>query len=78
LRGIGAAVGAMCPMRPNVVLALDSSPAFVRFDHGPEFIAGASADWCRFAGTDSVFIDPGSPSQNCVSATRSVPSTSTP
>jgi putative transposase len=109
LRGIGVAVGAMCPIRPNVVWALDfqfdhtadgrmlkllnvidehtreclaidvdrsidadgvvaclerlalerEAPVYVRFDHGPEFIAYAVADWCRFNGTDTVFIDPG-------------------
>ena len=109
LRGIGVAVGAMCPIRPNVIWALDfqfdqtsdgrmlkllnvideytreclaidversidadgvvsclerlaaerGAPAYVRFDHGPEFIAYAVADWCRFNGTDTVFIDPG-------------------
>ncbi len=114
LRGIGASVGAMCPIRPNVIWALDFQfdqtcdgrmlkllnvideysrealaidvgrsidadgvvatlerlaaergvPAYVRFDHGPEFIAYAVADWCRFNGTDTVFIDPGSPWQN--------------
>ena len=26
------------------------APAYVRFDHGPEFIAYAVADWCRFNG----------------------------
>jgi transposase InsO family protein len=36
----------------------------VRFDHGPEFIAYAIADWCRFNGTGTLFIDPGSPWQN--------------
>jgi transposase InsO family protein len=114
LRGIGVAVGAMCPIRPNAIWALDfqfdqtvdgrqlkllnvideysreclaidvdrtidadgvvgclqrltlerGAPAFVRFDHGPEFIAHAVADWCRFNGTDTVFVDPGSPWQN--------------
>ena len=114
LRGIGAPVGAMCPIAPTVVWALDfqfdqtadgrmlkllnvideytreclaievdrsidadavvacldqlaasrGAPGYVRFDHGPEFIAYAVADWCRFAGTDTVFIDPGSPWQN--------------
>ena len=113
-RGIGVAVGAMCPIAPNVVWALDfqfdqtsdarmlkllnvideytreclaididrsidadgvvrcldrlaaerGAPRYVRFDHGPEFIAYAVADWCRFNGTDTVFIDPGSPWQN--------------
>jgi putative transposase len=40
------------------------APAYVRFDHGPEFIAYAVSDWCRFSGTNTVFIDPGSPWQN--------------
>src|ERR1039458_5872808 len=40
------------------------APAYVRFDHGPELIAYAVSDWCRFNGTDTVFIDPGSPWQN--------------
>jgi putative transposase len=113
-RGIGVAVGAMCPIVPNGLWALDfqfdttvdrrtikllnvvdeytrecpaivvarsinadevvatldrlalqrGAPAFVRFDNGPEFIAAAVADWCRFNGVASVFIDPGSPWQN--------------
>jgi putative transposase len=114
LRGIGVHVGAMCPIAPDVLWALDfqydqsadgrlikllnvvdeytreslaievsrsidadhvvrvldrlakerRAPRFVRFDHGPEFIAYAVADWCRFNGTGSLFIDPGSPWQN--------------
>jgi len=40
------------------------APVYVRFDHGPEFIAYAVADWCRFNGTGTVFIDPGSPWQS--------------
>lgn len=115
LTGIGAHVGAMCPIRPDALWALDfqfdtttdgrtlkmlnvideytreclaievarsidadgvvavldhltivrgGAPAFVRFDNGPEFIANAVADWCRFNRTASVFIDPGSPWQN--------------
>jgi putative transposase len=113
-RGIGMAVGAMCPIRPDALWALDfqfdvtvngktlkmlnivdeftrecpaivversiradlvvatldalalerGAPAFVRFDNGPEFIAYAVADWCRFNGVNSIFIDPGSPWQN--------------
>ena len=39
-------------------------PGFVRFDNGPEFIANAVADWCRFNDVGSIFIDPGSPWQN--------------
>ncbi|MEZ5252700.1 MAG: IS3 family transposase [Microthrixaceae bacterium] len=115
LRGIGAPVGAMCPIRPDALWALDfqfdvtvdgrtlkllniideftrealaievdrsinadhvvgvldrlaaergRAPAFVRFDNGPEFVAHAVADWCRFNDCDSVYIDPGSPWQN--------------
>jgi putative transposase len=114
LRGIGTAVGAMSPIAPNALWALDfqfdttidgrsvkllniideftrecpaivvqrsidadqvvatldrvalqrGAPAFVRFDHGPEFIAHAVADWCRFNGVGTLFIDPGSPWQN--------------
>ena len=115
LNGIGTHVGAMCPIRPNAIWALDfqfdtttdgralkmlnvideftrealaievarnidadrvvdvldrlavergGAPGFVRFDNGPEFVAVAVADWCRFTGTNSVFIDPGSPWQN--------------
>jgi putative transposase len=114
LRGKGVVMGAMCPIRPNVLWALDfqydqtsngktlkllnvideftrecpaievarnidadgvvacleriaaerGAPIYVRFDNGPEFIANAVADWCRFNGTGSVFIDPGSPWQN--------------
>ena len=31
---------------------------------GPEFIAYAVSDWCRFNGAKTIFIDPGSPWQN--------------
>jgi putative transposase len=46
------------------ITAERGAPAYVRFDNGPEFIAHALADWCRFNGTETVFIDPGSPWQN--------------
>ena len=53
----------------------------MRFDNGPEFIAHAVADWCRFNGVDTVFIDPGSPWQNAwieiVQRSRSATSCST-
>jgi len=114
LRGIGVAVGAMCPIRPNAIWALDfqfdttsdgrtlkilniideftreaidivvdrsidadkvvdvldtlalvrGAPGFIRSDNGPEFVAHALQDWCRFQSSSSVFIDPGSPWQN--------------
>jgi len=113
-RGIGTAVGAMSPIVPNALWALDFQfdttvdrrtlkllnvvdeytrecpaivvdrsidadrvvatldaialtrgyPAYLRFDNGPEFIANAVADWCRFNGVNTIFIDPGSPWQN--------------
>jgi putative transposase len=40
------------------------APVYVRFDNGPEFVAHAIDDWCRFNGTGAMFIDPGSPWQN--------------
>jgi len=39
-------------------------PYYVRFDNGPEFVAHAVSDWCRFNSAVSLFIDPGSPWQN--------------
>jgi putative transposase len=114
LTGIGVAVGAMSPIRPNVLWAMDfqfdttadgrtmkmlnvideftrealaievdrsidadgvvdvldrlalhhGAPHYVRFDNGPEFVAHAVSDWCRFNSAGSLFIDPGSPWQN--------------
>ena len=115
LTGIGVAVGAMSPIRPNVIWAMDfqfdttadgrtlkmlnvideftrealaikvdrchrrrrrrrrlgpprprseARRRYVRFDNGPEFVAHAVNDWCRFNGAGSLFIDPGSPWQN--------------
>ena len=54
----------------GVVAVLDrlalqrGAPVYVRFDNGPEFVAHAVNDWCRFNGAGSLFIDPGSPWQN--------------
>lgn len=39
-------------------------PEFIRCDNGPEFVATAIRDWCRFSGTGASFIEPGSPWQN--------------
>ena len=114
LTGVGVAAGAMSPIRPNVIWAMDfqfdttadgrtmkmlnvideftrealaididrcinadgvvavldrlalqrGAPTYVRFDNGPEFVAHAVNDWCRFNGAGSLFIDPGSPWQN--------------
>jgi putative transposase len=54
----------------DVVVILDSAagqrgvPKFIRCDNGPEFIAAAIRDWCRFSGAGAAYIDPGSPWQN--------------
>jgi putative transposase len=114
LRGVGVHVGAMSPIRPNAIWAMDfqfdetrdgkqlkllniadiftrecltitversitaddltrvldelvaqrGAPAYLRCDNGPEFAAFAIADWCKFNGTQTTFIDPGSPWQN--------------
>jgi putative transposase len=44
--------------------ARGSFPEFVRMDNGPELTANALRDWCRFTGTGTSYIDPGSPWQN--------------
>lgn len=41
-----------------------AAPAFIRFGNYPEFIAIAVADWCRFSGLGTCFIDSGSPWRN--------------
>jgi putative transposase len=54
----------------DVVAELDrlrlqrGGPEYIRCDNGPEFVARAIRDWCRFSGTGTSFIDPGSPWQN--------------
>ena len=40
------------------------TPKYIRCDNGPEFVAAAIRDWCRFSGTGAAYIDPGSPWQN--------------
>ena len=41
-----------------------TAPRFIRMDNGPELTAGAIRDWCRTSGTDSSYIEPGSPWEN--------------
>jgi len=54
----------------DVVAILDGAaaergtPKYIRCDNGPEFVAAAIRDWCRFSGTGAAYIDPGSPWQN--------------
>ena len=40
------------------------APELIRCDNGPEFVAQALKDWCRFAGTSTGYIEPGAPWQN--------------
>jgi putative transposase len=46
------------------LVAVRGAPGFLRMDNGPEFIAWAIKDWCRMAGTGTVYIEPGSPWEN--------------
>jgi putative transposase len=48
----------------RIALQRGGAPVYVRFDNGPEFVAHAINDWCRYNGTGAMFIDPGSPWQN--------------
>ena len=40
------------------------APAFIRSDNGPEFVAKAVGEWIRKNGSQTYFIEPGSPWQN--------------
>jgi putative transposase len=40
------------------------APEFLRMDNGPEMIAAALKDWCRFNTAGTIYIEPGSPWQN--------------
>jgi putative transposase len=40
------------------------APELIRCDNGPEFIAQALKDWCRFTGATTGYIEPGAPWQN--------------
>ena len=46
------------------LVAQRGAPAHLRMDNGPELIAWALRDWCRLAGTGTVYIEPGSPWEN--------------
>ncbi len=48
----------------RLVAARGTAPEHVRCDNGPELTANALRDWCRFSGTGSAYIEPGSPWQN--------------
>jgi transposase InsO family protein len=46
------------------LVAERGAPGHLRMEGGPEMTAHALKDWCESAGTQTVYIDPGSPWQN--------------
>ena len=40
------------------------SPAFIRSDNGPEFVAQSVRDWIKAVGSATAYIEPGSPWEN--------------
>ena len=46
------------------VMAERGSPAYIRSDNGPEFIATAVTKWLKTVGTGTLFVEPGSPWEN--------------
>jgi putative transposase len=48
----------------RLVAERGTTPQCIRCDNGPELTANALRDWCRFAGTGTSYIQPGSPWQN--------------
>jgi putative transposase len=48
----------------EALVAERGAPQHLRMDNGPELIAWALRDWCRLAGTNTRYIEPGSPWKN--------------
>ncbi len=48
----------------EALVAERGAPAHLRMDNGPELVAWALRDWCRLAGTGTIYIEPGSPWEN--------------
>jgi putative transposase len=48
----------------DALVAERGAPGHLRMDNGPELIAWALRDWCRLAGTGTIYIEPGSPWEN--------------
>ena len=46
------------------LVAMHGTPARLRCDNGPEFIAGAMSAWCETQGIELQHIQPGKPNQN--------------
>jgi putative transposase len=48
----------------QIVERRGKAPELIRCDNGPELVAHALKDWCRFAGVKTGYIEPGAPWQN--------------
>jgi len=48
----------------RIVERRGQAPELIRCDNGPELVAHALRDWCRFAGVQTGYIEPGAPWQN--------------
>lgn len=46
------------------LVATHGAPEHLRMDNGPELLSWALRDWCRFQGTRTIYIEPGSPWEN--------------
>ena len=42
------------------LVAVHGAPEHLRMDNGPELLSWALRDWCRFTGTRTIYIEPGS------------------
>ena len=47
------------------IAARRGAPTHLRMDNGPELTADALRDWCRHTCTDTAYIEPGAPWENC-------------
>jgi len=48
----------------RIVQRRGTAPQLIRCDNGPELVAHALRDWCRFSGVSAGYIEPGAPWQN--------------
>ncbi|MDQ3642140.1 MAG: IS3 family transposase, partial [Actinomycetota bacterium] len=48
----------------EALVAERGAPAHLRMDNGPELVSFALREWCRLAGTGTIYIEPGSPWEN--------------
>lgn len=46
------------------LVAERGAPTYLRADNGPEMVAWTLRDYCRLAGTNTAYIEPGSPWEN--------------